>query len=94
MKLVRICKIEYDNDQAIIPRPYAMRYDVYFIDNEDWLCIDMDDYTEEKAEARRKESIKRFAVFQDSGNGVQQTGFVYSRYIPMHIIDEMVTIQR
>lgn len=99
MKLKRICKLEYDaNDRAIIPRPWAMRYDVYFIDTEDWLCIDEDDYTQEKIQARRKESIKRFAVYQDNGNGIMKTVYIYTPYIPMHvvdqIVDEMVTIKR
>lgn len=95
MKLKRICKLEYDaNDKPIPPDREYLKYDVYFIDTEDWLCIDEDDYTPEKIEARGKESMKMFSVYQDSGNGVQQTGFVYSPYIPMHIIDEMVTIKR
>ena len=97
MKLKRICKVEYDDkDQVIIPESVRMRYDLYFIDNDDYLCIDEDEYTQEKFNARLKERFaKRFDVYQDTGNGVQPMGppsntiyysnYVYAPYIPIHI---------
>jgi hypothetical protein len=88
MKLVRICKVEYgDKEQVIIPESARMRYDLYFIDNDDYLWIDEDDYTQEKFEARLMErTAKRFDVYKDNGNGLQQTGYVYCPYIPLQNI--------
>lgn len=80
MKLKRICKVEYDeNDKAIIPQNERLKYDVYFIDTEDWLCIDEDEYTPEKLEARRKENRKRYDTY------------VYAPYISFHT--KMKTLQ-
>ena len=85
MKLKRICKVEYDeNDKAIIPQNERLKYDVYFIDNDDFLCIDEDDYTQEKFEARLKERAK-FRLYKDNGSGLHDTGYVYAPYTPIHI---------
>jgi hypothetical protein len=88
MKLKRICKVEYDDkEQVIIPQDARMRYDLYFIDNEDYFCIDEDEYIQEKFEARLKERLsKRYNVYKDDGNGLQQTGYVYAPYIPLEFI--------
>ncbi len=88
MKLVRKFKVEYDEkDQAIIPVNELFKYDVYFIDNQDYLCIDEDEYTQEKVEDRMKERLsKRYSVYKDDGNGLQQTGYVYAPYIPLEFI--------
>ena len=94
MKLKRICKVEYKDDVAVIPRSEKVKYDVYFIDNEDWLCIDEDDYTPGKHQSRAFEDMHRFFKrYKDNGSGVTLTGYVYTPYIPLHIVDEMVTIK-
>jgi len=94
MKLKRICKVEYDDkEQVIIPQYARMRYDLYFIDNEDYFCIDEDEYTQEKFEARLKERLsKRYNVYKDNGNGLQPnstiyySNYVYAPYIPLESI--------
>lgn len=59
MKLKRIRKVEYDEKgEAIIEVMEHHLYDVHFIDNEDWLCIDEEDYTEAKKAARKEERLK------------------------------------
>ena len=56
MKLKRIRKVEYNlSGEPIIRIVEYHLYDVYFIDNEDWLCIDEEDYTEEKKNERQAE---------------------------------------
>ena len=97
MKLKKICKVEYDEkDQAIIPEYELMRYDVYFIDNEDYLCIDEDEYTPEKINERMLERIKkrkgelleRYAQPFNGNNYYSNititAGYIYTPYIPIN----------
>jgi len=94
MKLKRICQLSYDdNDIATIPKDVSMRYDVYFIDNDDYFCIDEDDYTDEKMDERIRAKYK---LYRDDGNGLQPigklsntiypSGFIYTPYIPLQNI--------
>ncbi len=61
MKLKRIRKVEYtDNGEYPLSIVDKMLYPVHFIDNDDWLCIDEEDYTPEKiAERRLRREEKR-----------------------------------
>jgi hypothetical protein len=89
MKLKRIRKVEYnDNGEYPLSIVEKMLYPVHFIDNEDWLCIDEEDYTlekiaERKSERGRRRDMGRFDVYQDTGNGLQSPSYVYMPYIPI-----------
>ena len=94
MKLKRICKITYDaNDVAIIPPNESWRYDIYFIDNEDWMCIDEDDYEPAKFSKRILDKDeddvlkKRMAVRLNGykSSSAYDLGVVFAPYIPLNI---------
>lgn len=98
MKLKRICKVEYDDkDVAIIPQVERLKYDVYFIDNEDWLCIDEDDYTPSKKSARdeerKKQLLKRYAEVDYSGLPKPTGKVFYSNYVLPTIPVEYIKLE-
>lgn len=83
MKLKRICKLDYDDkDQPIIPLDEGMIYDVYFIDSNDWLCIDEDDYTPDKVLVRNHEKLRN----RYPANDTLTTSFVFTPYQPLEYI--------
>ena len=102
MKLKRIRKVEYnDKGETDITVMEHLMYDVHFIDTEDWLCIDEEDYTEEKKAARQEERVKqlmkKYAVH--SGGLPKPTGMVYYSKVDVaesvkisQTVDMMITI--
>lgn len=104
MILKRIRKVEYnEKGEPIIRIVEHHLYDIRFIDNEDWLCIDEEDYTPSKKaardEERRKHLMKRYAVVDYSRLPKPIGRVFYSTYIDESLkmtqtIDEMITIKK
>lgn len=101
MKLKRIRKVEYDDKgEAIIEVMEHHLYDVHFIDNEDWLCIDEEDYTEAKKAARQEERVKQLMKkYAETPRLPMPTGMVYYSKIVIaesvkitQTVDMMITI--
>ncbi len=109
MILKRIRKVEYnDNGEYVLSTNEKMLYPVHFIDNNDWLCVDREDYTLAKCVERHKEAMKqlmrRYAevdvadnyyvkiVFQ-GGTVAEKVELTYDIGTP-HKVDEMVKIEK
>lgn len=65
MKLKRIRKVEYNADGVAIIGEADNLFYSYFIDADDWFCIDEEEYTPSKRKAREEEKhrklIKQYA---------------------------------
>jgi hypothetical protein len=76
MILKRIRKVEYnDNGEYVLSTNEKMFYPVHFIDNEDWLCIDGEDYTLAKCAERHEEAMKQIMRrYEEVDVGIAATG--------------------
>jgi hypothetical protein len=98
MILKRIRKVEYnENGEAIIENTDKLFYDVHFIDNDDWLCIDEDDYTPSKKSARdeerRRQLMKQYADVDYSRLPKPNGKVFYTSYILPTIRAEFIKLE-